>query len=58
MFRSLRNNPVNAMFTIMLNDLLNIGGGSTIFDANIFERNIFHTPNLGLDVVFPTKVFG
>ena len=58
MFRSLRNNPVNAMFTIMLNDMLNIDGGSTIFDANIFERNIFHTPNLGLDVIFPTKVFG
>jgi len=58
MFRSLRNNPVNAMFTILLNDMLNLDGGSTIFDANIFERNIFHTPNLGIDVIFPTKVFG
>jgi len=58
MFRSLRNNPVNAMFTILFNDLLNLEGGSTIFDANIFERDIIRTPSFGMDVIFPTKVFG
>jgi hypothetical protein len=58
MLRSLRNNPVNAAFTIIINDLLNLEGGSTIFDANIFERNIFRTPSLGMDVIFPTKVLG
>jgi len=58
MLRSLRNNPVNAAVTIVLNDMLNLEGGSTIFDANIFERNIFKTPSLGMDVIFPTKILG
>lgn len=57
MFNNLRNNPVNALVTIVLNDMLEMHG-ATIFDANVFDRNIFHTPNLGMDVIFPTKILG
>ena len=58
---SLKNNPVNAMVTIALTELLNISG-ATIFDATLDDKwgngSIVGTPSLGMDVLFPTKVFG
>ena len=61
MLVSLRTNPVNAMATIVLSELLNIDG-ATIFDANIADRwgsgSIVGAPNPGMDMILPTKIFG
>ena len=61
MLVSLKNNPVNAITTIMLNEMLNLNGG-TIFDANVIDKwgsgSLVGSPQFGMDVVLPTKVFG
>ena len=61
MLVSLRNNPVNALTTIMINEMLNVGGG-TIFDASVIDKwgsgSLLGGPTPGMDVIFPTKLFG
>jgi hypothetical protein len=61
MLVNLRNNPVNALTTILINEMFNLDGG-TIFDANIFDKwgsgSLVGGPNPGMDILFPTKLFG
>ncbi len=61
MLVSLRNNPVNALITILINEMLNLGGG-TIFDASLIDKwgsgSLIGGPTPGMDVVLPTKLFG
>ena len=62
MLVSLKNNPVNTVFTLILNEMLGIGGAGTIYDANLFEKadahTLMHAPRVTLDMMLPTKVFG
>ena len=61
MLKSLRTNPVNAMATIVLSELLNING-ATIFDANIVDKfgsgSLVGAPSPGMDMILPTKIAG
>jgi len=58
---SLRNNPVNALITILINEMLNLDGG-TILDASFVEKwgsgSLAGSYNPGMDVLFPTKLAG
>ncbi len=63
MLVSLRNNPVNALTTILLNELLLDGdSGATIFDSSVLDKwgsgSLLGGPNPGLDVLLPTKIAG
>ena len=56
---SARDNPVNAMLTILINEMLG-ASGATIFDASLFDRwensSIAGIPRPGMDMIFPTKL--
>lgn len=58
---SLRNNPANAMLTLMINELFNLHGAN-IMDSDILDRfsgrGLVGLPSFGMDVIFPTKLGG
>ncbi|MHA1662475.1 MAG: hypothetical protein ACTSVR_04390, partial [Candidatus Thorarchaeota archaeon] len=61
MLTSLKTNPVNALLTIYINEMLNLQGG-TIFDASLIDKwgsgSLVGGPTPGFDVLFPTKLAG
>jgi len=60
MLNSLRDNPVNALTTILLTEMLGMSG-ATIFDASIADKwsngSLMGGPTPGMDILFPTKLF-
>ncbi len=56
-FESIRDNPLNAVMSMIGGDLMG-DAGSSIFEANILDGDIFRLPSPGVDVILPTKIFG